>query len=295
MKKFLIVAAALGIIGGAPAFVHASPQSDLKAFRAFFAHRFPHVKFSAFNNGIYALSASRRAAWEQFISFAPPYEDAVAEGKKLFNTPFGNGKTYASCLPHGGIGIKQNYPKFNPKTGKVETIEGLINACRVQNGEKPLRWKVGKLAAISAYIGSTSNGKKIHIVVPNDPRALAIYERGKHFFYAKRGQLNFSCADCHVFNSGNMIRGEMISPALGHATHFPDWRKKWAQKAAAKTSTGEAGPLAGLGTIDRRYGGCNKQVRAKPFKAQSPEYVALEYFETYMSNGLKVNTPSLRQ
>ncbi|MDH5378316.1 MAG: sulfur oxidation c-type cytochrome SoxA, partial [Gammaproteobacteria bacterium] len=50
-----------------------------------------------------------------------------------------------------------------------------------------------------------------------------------------------------------------------------------------------------LGTLHRRFGGCNKQVRAKPFKPQSEEYRNLEYFLTYMSNGLKSNAPGMRK
>lgn len=42
-------------------------------------------------------------------------------------------------------------------------------------------------------------------------------------------------------------------------------------------------------------GGCNKHVWAKPFKAQIAEYRALEYFHTYMSNGLVVNGPGARK
>ena len=91
--------------------------------------------------------------------------------------------------------------------------------------------------------------------------------------------MNMSCADCHVHNSGNKIRADILSPALGHATHFPVYRSKW----------------GGLGTMHRRYGGCNKQVRAKPYKAQSDEYRALEYFHTFMSNGLEANGPGARK
>ena len=40
-------------------------------------------------------------------------------------------------------------------------------------------------------------------------------------------------------------------------------------------------------------------VRAKPLKPkdgkQNPSYVALEYFHTYLSNGLKINAPGVRQ
>jgi len=46
--------------------------------------------------------------------------------------------------------------------------------------------------------------------------------------------------------------------------------------------------------MHRRYGGCNKQVRAKPLKAQSTTYRNLQYFHTYMSNGMKLNGPSVR-
>jgi sulfur-oxidizing protein SoxA len=287
MRKFLIIATALSIMGG-PMMAAASPSGDLKAFRAYFKKKFPKVPFADYQNGIYALDKDRRAAWQEFEDFAPAYEDGVALGKTLFNKPFKNGKTFASCFKNGGIGIRQNYPYFDSKSGKVKTLEMEINECLSKNGEKPFGLKKGNMAAVSAYMASTSNGKAINVVVPNDPRALAVYNRGKTHFYAKRGQLNFSCADCHVFGAGSMVRANLLSPALGHVTHFPVWRKKWAKGKAGSAT-------AGFGTLHRRYGGCNKQVRAKPFKAQKDEYVALEYFHTYMSNGLKVNAPSLRQ
>ncbi|MEM7563767.1 MAG: sulfur oxidation c-type cytochrome SoxA, partial [Pseudomonadota bacterium] len=200
-------------------------------------------------------------------------------GEELFNKPFANGNTYASCFENGGIGIRQNYPYFDPESGEIKTLELEINECRVANGEKPLKYKRGPIADISAYMASTSRGNVFNIVVPDDPRAIAAYERGKRHFYQKRGQLNMACADCHKFYSGNKVRADLLSPALGHLTHFPVYRSKW----------------GGMGTTHRRYGGCNKQVRAKPFKAQSAEYRALEYFHTYMSNGLVVNGPGARK
>ena len=95
-----------------------------------------------------------------------------------------------------------------------------------------------------------------------------------------------ACADCHYYYAGNKIRADILSPGLGQPTGFPVYRNKWAG-ADAKGD--------GMGTLHRRYGGCNKQVRAKPFKAQSDEYKALEYYHTYMSNGLEVNGPSQRK
>jgi sulfur-oxidizing protein SoxA len=142
------------------------------------------------------------------------------------------------------------------------------------------------MPAIGAYMAYTSRGKKQNVIVPNDPKALAAYEDGKTTFYAKRGQLNFACADCHVYNSGMMVRGNLLSAGLGQTSHFPVWRRKWAK--------GKGG-TAGFGTLQRRYGGCNKQVRAKPLKAQSEAYNNLEYFHTYMSNGINLNGPAVRQ
>jgi len=278
MRKIALTATAVALFVGMPLAAQATPEDDLKSFREHFMKRFPGVPLEEYKNGVYAINADARSSWEAIEEF-PPYEDELERGEELFNTPFANGKTYASCFPNGGKGIRQNYPYFDASSGKVKTLEQEINECRTNNGEKPLGWKKGDIAAISAYMASTSNGKKVNVKVPNDPKAIEAYNRGKLHFYAKRGQLNLSCANCHVDNAGRMVRADTLSPALGHPTHFPVYRLKW----------------NGLGTIQRRYGGCNQQVRAKDFPAQSDEYRALEYFHTYMSNGISVNAPSSRK
>jgi sulfur-oxidizing protein SoxA len=278
MRKIALTVSLMALLAGLPAAIQASPDDDLKSFREYYMKRFPGVPLSEYKNGVYAINADARKSWEGIEEF-PPYEDALAKGEELFNTPFANGKSYASCFKNGGKGIRQNYPYFDSKSGLIKTMEAEINECRVKNGEKPLGWKKGDIAAISAYMASTSNGKKINITIPDDPRALAAYERGKEFYYTKRGQLNLSCANCHVDNAGNRIRSETLSPPLGHPSHFPAHRLKWGE----------------LGTMHRRFGGCNEQVRAKSFPAQSQEYATLEYFLNYMSNGIEVNAPSSRK
>jgi sulfur-oxidizing protein SoxA len=257
----------------------ATPEQDLKAFRDHFHQRFPDTPPDDFINGVYSIDAASREQWEAIEEF-PPYEADIDTGKELFETPFANGKSYADCFENGGIGIRQNYPYWDKATGQVKTLEMEINECREANGEKPLKYNKGDIAAISAYMAYTSRDKTFDIKIPrDDPRAMEWYERGKAHFYGKRGQLNLSCADCHQHNPGNRIRADILSPAMGQPTHFPVYRSKWGE----------------LGTLHRRYGGCNKQVRAKPFPAQSEEYRALEYFHTYMSNGLKVNGPGARK
>lgn len=274
MLRWLPAALALSI----PLAASASPEEDLEKFRAYFNKKFPAVETSDYINGAYALDSVARANWEAIEEF-PPYEIALEEGEKLFNEPFKNGKGYADCFPDWEKGIKQNYPYFDAKSGQVRTLEQDINQCRTDNGEEALGWKKGKIASISAFLAYKSRGQKINVVIPDDPRAKEAYEKGKQFFYAKRGQLNFSCADCHIYGGGSQLRSEILSPALGHTSHFPVYRAAWGE----------------LGTMHRRYGGCNEQVRAKAFDAQSEEYRNLEYFHTYMSNGLELNGPGTRK
>ena len=278
MKKLLTVTLVLGLFGSFTLPAQASPEQDLKVFRDYFTKRFPNTPVNDFINGVYSIDAASREQWEEIEEF-PPYELNIEKGETLFNTPFANGKSYADCFDNGGIGIAHRYPFFDQESGQVITLEGSINACRAVNGEQPLGWSKGAIADISAYMHYTSRGQVINVVVPDDPAAMAAYERGKNHFYAKRGQLNMACADCHVYYSGNKIRADLLSPALGQTSGFPVYRSKW----------------GGLGTLHRRYGGCNKQVRAKPHKSQSDEYKALQYFHTYMSNGLEINGPSARK
>lgn len=282
MKIFVTALSVLIIT--APVVVQASPESDLKAFRALYAKKFPNVPMNDFVNGVYSLDKGSREQWEAFEEF-PAYVIYVDKGEELFNKKFANGKGYADCFPNYKKGIRQDYPYFDTKAGKVVTIEGDINKCRTDNGEKPLKWKKGAITYVSGYLAYLSRGNLINVKVPDDAGAIAAYNRGKKFYYAKRGQLNISCADCHVAYPGSRMRANILGPGIGQTTGFPVYRNKW----SSKSSKGD-----GMGTLHRRYGGCNKQVRAKPFKAQSDQYKELEYFHTYMSNGLEINGPSTR-
>jgi sulfur-oxidizing protein SoxA len=278
MKKVAVIVSALCMLIAPLAGMAANPDQDLKDFRKHFTEKFPKVPLQDFTNGVYAVDKASREQWEAFEEF-PSYEISIDNGEERFNKKFANGKGYADCFPNYKKGIKQNYPYFDTDSGKVVTLEGAINKCRTDNGEKPLKWKKGAITEIGAYLAYLSRGHKINVKVPNDAGAIAAYNRGKKHFWAKRGQLNMACADCHYYYAGSKIRADILSPAYGQPSGFPVYRNKW----------------AGMGTLHRRYGGCNKQVRAKPFKAQSDEYKALEYFHTYMSNGLELNGPSQRK
>lgn len=283
MKKYLAALSVLLMIA-TPVVSQASPEEDLKNFRAYFTDKFKDVPVEDYINGVYAIDKASREQWEQYEEF-PPYEIYISKGEEIFNKKFANGKGFANCFPNYKKGIKQNYPYFDEASGQVVTLEGDINKCLTDNGEEAFKWQKGKMAYVGAYLAYLSRDNIINVKTPSTPAALAAYNKGKKHFYAKRGQLNMSCADCHYNNAGNKIRADILSPALGHPSGFPVYRNSWAA----------GGSGDGMGTLHRRYGGCNKQVRAKPFKPQSDEYKALEYFHTYMSNGLKLNGPSLRK
>jgi len=253
------------------------PAGDAKAFRDFFAKKFPKVKFDDFVNGPYSMNEDMRRQWEEKEQF-PPYEFALDAGKEMFAKPFKNGKSYADCFENGGVGIRQNYPYFDENDGKVVTLELALNRCREANGEAPLSYVKDDMASLTAYMAFTSRGKAMDIKIPSDPRALAAYEDGKRYFYTRRGQLNFSCASCHVQSPGERLRTEILAPALGILNAMPIYRSEW----------------SGMGTISRRFVTCNSQTRAVPLEPQSDEYRDLEYYLSYVSNGLPISGPGAR-
>ena len=279
MKK-IIRNVAFGLVGlSVSAASVAGPEEDRQAFRKFYENRFPQVEpIGDFQNGVYSILPEAREQWEAIEEF-PPYELAIEEGEKIYNKTFANGKSLKDCFGEDGA-VREQYPHWNKERGMVMTMELAINECLEANGEKPLKYKKGAMAAVSAYMAYNSRGQVINVEIPSDdPRALAAYEDGKEHFYTKRGQLNFACADCHMHTSGMNYRSETVSPAFGHATNWPVYRAKWQE----------------MGTLHRRFAGCHNNIRANPFKAQGEEYRNLEYFISYMSNGLEFNGPAARK
>lgn len=278
MKKIIIALTAVGVLCGLPMAGQASPYTDMKKFQNFYKKKFPTVKFDDFSHGYYTLpgkfAREKRRQWEQIMEF-PPYELPLAKGEAFFKK-----NKMASCFKNGGKGIAIHYPKV--KNGKITTLENAINACLKSKGLEPFKGKnlkKGKGVAVTAYLRSLSRGMRMRVYInPKDKASVAAFNEGKRFFWAKRGQLNFSCANCHVDNAGKMIRGNLLSAGLGHGVGFPAYRSKW----------------GGMGSIHRRYTGCNKQVRAKPLKPQSRGYKVLELYEAYVNRGIPLVAPAQR-
>ena len=278
LRKILVSLAGSALLAGAAwAADSSTPEQDFKAFRHYFQSKFPKLKLDDFVNGPYSVDEGLKKQWIEKEEF-PPYAFALDKGKELMAKPFANGKTLADCFPNKGIGIRQNYPYFDEKEGKVITLELALNRCREANGEPPYSYVKDEMASLTAYMAFTSRGKPMDIKIPDDPRALAAYEAGKEYFYTRRGQLNFSCATCHVQNPGERVRTEVLAPALGIMNAMPIYRSAW----------------GGMGTTSRRLRTCNSQVRGVPLPGESEEYRNVEYYLSYMANGLPISGPGTR-
>ncbi|HVC12222.1 MAG TPA: sulfur oxidation c-type cytochrome SoxA [Burkholderiales bacterium] len=276
MRKLLLALVGLGMLAGSTLAL-ASPEDDRRALIELFEKRFPEVKFNDYIYGALAFSADAKAQYDSIMEF-PPFLEVLDQGKKMWNTPFKNGKTYASCFPNGGRDVAGNYPYYDEKLGKVVTFEMKLNMCRVANGEQPYGYGDMKtMGVLESYARTLSDGMRVDIKV-SSPGARAAYERGKEFFYTRHGQLNFACASCHVDSAGKVLRTEILSPVIGQATHWPVFR--------AATN---------LVTLQKRYAGCLKNVRAVPPKPGSVEFNDLEYFHTYLSNGLVMHSSVFRK
>lgn len=271
-------AVTMGLCVALPIFAQPNPLEDTQRFQNYFLTSFPKVSKNEFVNGVYAIDPIGRQSWEAIEEF-PPYEPFLDEGKTMWETPFANGKGYNSCFPTGPA-QRKNYPHWDKKRGMVITMELAINECRQSNGEEPFKYDKGPMAVLTAYMAYESRGQVIDVKIPQgDKKALAAYQHGKDMWLKRSGQFNLSCAHCHAKNAGKQLRSDILSPALGHTTSWPVYRATWGE----------------LGTLQRRFHGCNEQLRAKPFAYQSAEYRDLEYFLTHMNNGLPFNGPSSRK
>jgi sulfur-oxidizing protein SoxA len=268
---------ASGLLSGP--LVQAGAEDDRAAFVAYYESRFPDVPFAEYANGIYAIDQDARRQWQEIEEF-PPYEFAIERGEELWNAPLADEAAYADCFERSLDEIRAAYPRFDAGRGEVVTLDVAINDCRRDHGMPLYAYDSDDLISITAFLAFRARGKALETRIPADqPGALAAYEAGKRFYYSKRGQLNFACSDCHVVSAGQYVRADRLSAALGHPTHFPVYRSK----------------LGAMITLHQRFAGCVRDVRAKPFELQSPEYRNLEYFLSYMSNGLEWNGPGARK
>lgn len=203
----------------------------------------------------------------------------VDYGEELWDTADGSeGKACADC--HGEAAesmakVGASYPVFAPELGKPINIEQRINQCRSERmGAEPWKWESRELLAMTTFVKHQSRGQPMSVAL--DERLMPFYEKGEEFYFQRRGQLDMACSNCHMDHPGGVLRANILSQGMPNG--FPTYRLKW-QK---------------VGSLHRRFKGCNSQVRAEPYKPGSDEYVNLEVFLSHRANGLPVETPSVR-
>ena len=276
MKKLMLGLAAASLLLGT-GLALASPEQDRQDLIDYYTKKYPNIPIENYVYGALAFDADSMGQYNSIMEF-PPFIGDIDKGRKMWETPLKSGKTYADCLPNGGKNIAGNYPYFDDKKGKVVTLQDVINDCRVANGEEAYKVSDMKtMGILTSYMRTLSDGMLMNIKVEG-PAATAAYENGKKRFYSRAGQLNFACASCHVENAGVRLRSELISPAVGHAVHWPVFRG------------GDT-----LVTLQQRYDGCYKQVRAVPPPQGSAAMNDLEYFHSYISNGLPMKASVFRK
>ena len=118
----------------------ATPDDDRAAFTTFFNNRFSNVETAEYINGIYALDSAQPAQWQEIEEF-PPYDLDIDARSLLYQTPFPNGKSYASCFESETCANRSKYTKWDTKKEKFVTLGIDMNNCRVANGEEPLKYK----------------------------------------------------------------------------------------------------------------------------------------------------------
>ena len=273
VSRLLIAVAAASY----PVLALPAPAEDRMQLVEFFEKRFPGIPLEEYVYGALIANPGGREQYEQIMEF-PPFLGDIEKGKKIWETRFPNGKSFADCFPRGGHNVVGNYPHFDETLGKVVSFENAINECLRRNGEPELVYGDREpLGVLTAYARTLSDGMRIDIRV-DSPAAAAKYEAGKNLFFRRIGQLNAACAGCHLYNAGKIMRMEIISPALGQATHWPIFRG------------GEE-----LMTLQGRFKRCMEQMRAVPYGFDSDEWNNLEYFLTYLSNGLPLKSAVFRK
>jgi len=253
------------------------PEKDRAALLDYYKQALPNIKPEDYIYGALAMNPDAKSQYDDMMEF-PSYSIDLDKGKKMWNTPFKNGKTFSSCFPNGGKNVAGNYPMFDDNSGKVVTFENAINNCLKSNGEAELKYADKDMGLVTAYAKSLSDGMKVNVKVESSGAKKA-YAKGKAYYEARNGQLNFACKSCHVQAAGKFIRSEQLSMMIGQASHWPEFR------GGTKVTT-----------LQGRFGQCQKNTRVKePGKPNSEDYNNLEYYMTYMSNGLPMQTPVFRK
>lgn len=201
----------------------------------------------------------------------------VGDGEALWQQKLGpQNKSCSTChadAKKSMRGVATQFPKVI--NGKLQTLEGQINQCRINAQSTPaLAYESKDLLALTSFIAFQSKGLPIAITQSsvNGP----YLQKGRRIFNERMGQLNLSCAQCHEDRAGLKLGGSLIPQ--GHPNAYPIYRLEWQT----------------LGSLQRRLRNCMSGVRAQQFEYGSPEMAQLELFLMWRARGLPLESPGVR-
>jgi L-cysteine S-thiosulfotransferase len=181
-------------------------------------------------------------------------------------------------FPPYELGVERGKQFWNKKFANGGSFTGCVKKGVIRPANTYPRWdkasKSIRVAELDINACLKMNGEKEFTDLDKDQKQrVALAE------VTRRGQLNFACNHCHMELAGKDLGGaQPLSAGLGHTVAWPAQRLEWAR----------------LETIMQRYATCNSQVRAAPAKHYSDTYLTLQLYETYMSSGLPLTAPAMR-
>ena len=253
-------------------------QAEIEDFQDYFRSRFPGVALEVYANGVNALPQNiRQAPIRDLLLAAPPFDDELEAGRVAWQAPMPSGLSLADCFT--GKPPPTAYPYYF--NGEAHTITGDINLCRSQNGAKPLAQTGAEMARLVMAFKAPWRGLPMDVDFRED-EIRRLFAVGRQAFWAKRGQMNLSCANCHVHNAGNRLRGQVLSAALGHGSGYPAYSIRWREGGNP------------MGTLYRRYDRCFALAGAAPLPADGEIYQGLEVYQAILNRGIPLGAPSIR-
>jgi len=228
-------------------------------------------------SGITFAGADVRAM--QADDFANPGMLWVDRGESLWKRASPDGASCESC--HGDAkasmrGVAPRYPAYDTTTSRVLDLEARIDDCRVRRQKlPPLQRESGDMLALTAYVATQSRGLPASVSIAGPARAT--WERGRDFYYARHGQMNLACAQCHEQHWGQRLYSETLSQ--GHGNAFPAYKLEWQS----------------LGSLQRRIRACLFGVRAQMPEYGAQELTDVELFLAWRGHGLTLEAPGVRR
>jgi L-cysteine S-thiosulfotransferase len=203
----------------------------------------------------------------------------VDRGERLWREVPASSQSCAGC--HGDAtssmrGVAARYPAYDAATSSVLDLEARIDDCRVRRQKlAPLARESDDLLGLTAYVAAQSRGLPMAASIAGAARAT--WERGRDFYYARHGQMNLACAQCHEQNWGKRLYTETLSQ--GHGNAFPAYKLEWQS----------------LGSLQRRIRACLFGVRAEMPSYGAPELTDVELFLAWRAQGLPIEAPGVRR